>query len=190
MDRKSWVSGYLWSAGCEESRTPGAEGGSEKRAGSNPGVALRPNPRHSQLMRSSPRPLRCRCTSLTLRARGSAAVTSKYRAIKYAERLDAEDAVASVGSQGDSYDNAMPRRLMHCSRPSWSGTRARGGTSTTSRSPSQNGWTGTTSGPSMASSAHGRGAGYSEDLGGEALRPAGRATQARSLVKKVTPPWG
>ncbi|SDJ05406.1 putative transposase [Arthrobacter subterraneus] len=35
----------------------------------------------------------------------------QYRAIRYAERLAAEDAVASVGSRGDSYDNAMAEAL-------------------------------------------------------------------------------
>jgi hypothetical protein len=37
-------SGYPWSAGCDESRMSGAEGGSGKRAGSNPGTAPRPDP--------------------------------------------------------------------------------------------------------------------------------------------------
>ncbi len=35
----------------------------------------------------------------------------QYRAIRYAERLDECDAVASVGSRGDSYDNAMAEAL-------------------------------------------------------------------------------
>lgn len=35
----------------------------------------------------------------------------QYRAIRYAERLDECDAVASVGSKGDSYDNAMAEAL-------------------------------------------------------------------------------
>ena len=35
----------------------------------------------------------------------------QYRAIRYAERLATEDAVASVGSKGDSYDNAMAEAL-------------------------------------------------------------------------------
>ena len=34
-----------------------------------------------------------------------------YRAIRYAERLDECDAVASVDSKGDSYDNAMAEAL-------------------------------------------------------------------------------
>ena len=32
---------------------------------------------------------------------------SQYRAIRYTERLAEAEAVASVGSKGDSYDNAM-----------------------------------------------------------------------------------
>lgn len=35
----------------------------------------------------------------------------QYRAVRYAERLAVEDAVASVGSRGDSYDNAMAEAL-------------------------------------------------------------------------------
>ncbi len=35
----------------------------------------------------------------------------QYRAVRYAERLAAEQAVASVGSRGDSYDNAMAEAL-------------------------------------------------------------------------------
>ena len=44
MGCQQGLSGYPWSAGCDESRTSGAEGGSEKRARSNPGIALRPDP--------------------------------------------------------------------------------------------------------------------------------------------------
>ena len=36
---------------------------------------------------------------------------AQYRAIRYTERLDQADAVASVGSRGDSYDNAMAEAL-------------------------------------------------------------------------------
>ena len=32
---------------------------------------------------------------------------AQYRAIRYTERLAEAEAVASVGSRGDSYDNAM-----------------------------------------------------------------------------------
>src|SRR5205807_2701718 len=35
----------------------------------------------------------------------------QYRAIRYTERLAEADAVASVGSRGDSYDNAMAEAL-------------------------------------------------------------------------------
>ena len=37
---------------------------------------------------------------------------SQYTAIRYSERLEASGAVASVGSKGDSYDNAMAESLM------------------------------------------------------------------------------
>lgn len=32
---------------------------------------------------------------------------TQYRALRYTERLEEQDLVASVGSRGDSYDNAM-----------------------------------------------------------------------------------
>ena len=32
---------------------------------------------------------------------------SQYLSIRYSQRLDDNDIVASVGSKGDSYDNAM-----------------------------------------------------------------------------------
>ena len=35
----------------------------------------------------------------------------QYRAIRYTERLSEAEAVASVGSKGDSYDNAMAEAL-------------------------------------------------------------------------------
>lgn len=38
-------------------------------------------------------------------------MSGQYRAIRYAERLAECDAVASVGSKGDSYDNAMAEAL-------------------------------------------------------------------------------
>lgn len=37
--------------------------------------------------------------------------SAQYRAIRYADRLAESDAVASVGSKGDSYDNAMAEAL-------------------------------------------------------------------------------
>ena len=36
---------------------------------------------------------------------------AQYRAIRYSERLAEAEAVASVGSRGDSYDNAMAEAL-------------------------------------------------------------------------------
>ena len=44
MNHAALMSGYPWSAGCDESRTSGAEGGPEKRTRSNPGTALRSDP--------------------------------------------------------------------------------------------------------------------------------------------------
>jgi transposase InsO family protein len=41
----------------------------------------------------------------------------QYRAIRYTERLAEAEAVASVGSRGDSYDHAMAEALTRCSRP-------------------------------------------------------------------------
>lgn len=38
----------------------------------------------------------------------------QYRAVRYTERLDECDAVTSVGSKGDSYDNAMATHLPVC----------------------------------------------------------------------------
>jgi transposase InsO family protein len=46
----------------------------------------------------------------------------QYRAIRYTERLAEAEAVASVGSKGDSYDNAMAEALNSCSRPNASAT--------------------------------------------------------------------
>ena len=43
MDHRS-LQWHPWSAGCDESRTSGAEGGPGKRAGSNPGTAPRSDP--------------------------------------------------------------------------------------------------------------------------------------------------
>ncbi len=37
--------------------------------------------------------------------------TAQYRAIRYGQTLAEQDAVASVGSKGDSYDNALAEAL-------------------------------------------------------------------------------
>ena len=60
----------------------------------------------------------------------------QYLSIRYSERLADNDIVASVGSKGDSYDNAMAESVQ---RPLQVGAdlppRARGAASTTSSSP-------------------------------------------------------
>jgi putative transposase len=43
---------------------------------------------------------------------------SQYLAIRYTERLAEAGAVTSVGSRGDSYDNALAETVMGCTRPS------------------------------------------------------------------------
>jgi putative transposase len=66
-------------------------------------VAHRPGPRcprHGAVVPQASRPQRCR-TDPSLRQGW------QYRAIRYTERLAEAQAVASVGSKGDSYDNAM-----------------------------------------------------------------------------------
>lgn len=42
----------------------------------------------------------------------------QYLAIRYTERLAAEGAVGSVGSKGDSYDNALAETVTRSTRPS------------------------------------------------------------------------
>jgi putative transposase len=42
----------------------------------------------------------------------------QYLAIRYTERLAQAGAVASVGSKGDSYDNALAEAVTACTRPS------------------------------------------------------------------------
>ena len=74
----------------------------------------------------------------------------QYVDIRYTERLDHADAVSSVGSKGDSYDNAMAEALPPSSKPSWSATAAPGTTSTTSRSLSPSTSTGSTTAGSTA----------------------------------------
>jgi putative transposase len=73
----------------------------------------------------------------------------QYRAIRYTERLAEAKAVASVGSKGDSYDNAMAGAFNSLFKPSASGTpscdpTAAGSRWPTSRSPSPNTLTGST----------------------------------------------
>ncbi|MER6983969.1 hypothetical protein [Streptomyces carpinensis] len=41
----------------------------------------------------------------------------QYRALRYTERLEQEAAVASVGSRGDSYDNALAEAFNSLFKP-------------------------------------------------------------------------
>ena len=50
----------------------------------------------------------------------------QYLSIRYSERLGEAGIEPSVGSVGDSYDNALPRRSTACSRPKSSGRTVRG----------------------------------------------------------------
>jgi putative transposase len=44
--------------------------------------------------------------------------STQYVSIRYSERLGEAGIEPSVGSKGDSYDNALPRRSTGCTRPS------------------------------------------------------------------------
>jgi putative transposase len=61
----------------------------------------------------------------------------QYVAVRYTQRLAEAGAVASVGSTGDSYNNALAEAFNSlCSRPNWSAIGGSGRASTTWRSPS------------------------------------------------------
>lgn len=82
---------------------------------------------------------------------------AQYRAIRYTERLAEADAVASIGSKGDSYDNAMAEAFNslfkgECIRNPTMRPKAAGHQSATSKSPSPNTSTGSTTEASMARS--------------------------------------
>ncbi len=68
----------------------------------------------------------------------------QYRAIRYTQRLGEAGAVASVGSRGDSYDNAMAEAFNSLFKAELSATEAPGTASTISSTPSRNTSTGTT----------------------------------------------
>jgi putative transposase len=81
----------------------------------------------------------------------------QYLSIRYTERLAECGVVNSVGSRGDSYDNALAETMFAVStRPNWFATRAPGGASTTSNSPPSNGSTGSTTVACSANSATSR----------------------------------
>jgi hypothetical protein len=69
---------------------------------------------------------------------------SQYLSIRYTERLAEAGGVTSVGSRGDSYDNALAETIIGLSRASSSAGPAPGGASTTSSTPRSSGWTGST----------------------------------------------
>ena len=69
----------------------------------------------------------------------------QYLAIRYTDRLADAGAIRSVGSRGDSYDNALAESLIGLSRPSWSRSRDPGAPLSSSSLPPPGGWTGTTS---------------------------------------------
>ncbi len=81
---------------------------------------------------------------------------AQYVIIRCTERLAEAGVVASVGSKGGSYDNAMAEAFDSLFKTNSSGTAARGRTSTTSRSPSLNKSTGSTSAVSTARSSSSR----------------------------------
>ncbi|MDH6629560.1 transposase InsO family protein [Streptomyces sp. LBL] len=78
----------------------------------------------------------------------------QYRAIRYTERLDEAEAetVASVGSKGDSYDNALAEAFNSLFKAELIRNKAPGPASTMSRSPSPSTSTGSTGDASTASS--------------------------------------
>ena len=76
----------------------------------------------------------------------------QYLSIRYSERLDENDIVASVGSKGDSYDNAMAERSIVSTSGSSSTPKDHGAASTTSSSPPWATSTGSTTGVSTARS--------------------------------------
>ena len=77
----------------------------------------------------------------------------QYVAIRYTERLAEAGAAASVGSTGDSYDNALAEAFNSLFKAELIATAGPGRTSTTSRSRPQNTSTGSTTGDCTARSA-------------------------------------
>jgi putative transposase len=80
----------------------------------------------------------------------------QYLSIAYTERLAEAGAVTSVGSRGDSYDNAAAESLIGLSRPNSSVPADLGKDSTTSSSPPSNGSTGSTTAGCTATAATSR----------------------------------
>ncbi len=78
----------------------------------------------------------------------------QYVSIRYSERLAEAGIEPSVGSVGDSYDNASPKRSMVSTRPRSSIGAGHGGISKRWNSPLWNGSTGTTTATSGAYRKH------------------------------------
>ena len=76
----------------------------------------------------------------------------QYRAIRYSQRLAEAGAVASVGSKGDSYDNAMAEAFNSLYKAELVRNKGPGAASTASRWPPSNTSTGTTTDACTASS--------------------------------------
>ena len=68
----------------------------------------------------------------------------QYVTIKYSERLAEAGIEPSVGSVGDSYDNALAETVIGLYKTEVIHRRAHGGRSTPSNTPRWNGWTGST----------------------------------------------
>ena len=105
--------------------------------------------------------------------------SGQYTAISYTERIDDVGAAPSIGTVGDSFDNAMAESVIGLSRPSctatpppWSPTAGPGRGSTTSRSPPAPGSHGSTTSACTQSSATRR-------------RPSSRPT----TVTGLSPTW-
>jgi transposase InsO family protein len=77
----------------------------------------------------------------------------QYVSIKYTERLAEAGIEPSLGSVGDSYDNALAETINGSTRPKSSTGADRGDRSTRSSSPPSNGRTGSTTGGSWSPSA-------------------------------------
>jgi hypothetical protein len=76
----------------------------------------------------------------------------QYLAIRYTERLAEVGVTNSVGSKGDSFDNAMAESIIGLYKTDSSATADPGEASTTSSSPPSNGSTGSTTGDCFMSS--------------------------------------
>lgn len=77
----------------------------------------------------------------------------RYLSIRYTERLGEAGIAPSVGSVGDSYDNALAETVIGLFKTEVTAVEARGGPSSPSSSPPSNGWTGSTTGASSSPSA-------------------------------------